>query len=160
MISDADYFRQSARPSAQPSDNWVLRFSQLKRLYRLMAQYFSDVLHQPMSAPEVPDLQGMAQDYNVAATLGMCRLAITIAVQCENNKAIIEKIQSLTESEQHSLMKVIEQTMAKVKASGDTSTGDASMTECVHELPAPCAMLSPCTETTTTTTSSLNGAKS
>ena len=97
-----------------------------------MAQYFSDVLHQPMTAPEVPDLQGMAQDYNVAATLGMCRLAITIAVQCENNKAIIEKIQSLTESEQHSLMKVIEQTMAKVKASGDTSTGDASMTECVH----------------------------
>ena len=59
-------------------------------------------------------------------------LAITIAVQCENNKAIIEKIQSLTESEQHSLMKVIEQTKAKVKASGDTSTGDASMTECVH----------------------------
>ncbi|EPT01820.1 hypothetical protein FOMPIDRAFT_146747 [Fomitopsis schrenkii] len=133
-VVDAEYFRQSARPSAQLSDNWVLRFSQLKRLYRLMAQYFSDVLHQPMTGPEVPSLEIMAQDYNVAATLGMCRLAITIAVQCENNKAIIEKIQSLTESEQHSLMKVIEQTMAKVKASGDTSTGDASMTECVNGL--------------------------
>ncbi|KZT66817.1 HOOK-domain-containing protein [Daedalea quercina L-15889] len=131
-VVDAEYFRQSARPSAQPSDNWVLRFSALKRLYRLMTQYFSDVLHQPTSALEVPDLQGMAQDYSAAATLGMCRLTITIAVQCENNKAIIEKIQSLTESEQHSLMKVIEQTMAKVRASGDTSTGDVSMTEDDH----------------------------
>ena len=126
-----------------------------------MAQYFPDVLHQPMSTPDVPDLQGMAQDYNVAATLGMCRLAITIAVQCENNnKAIIEKIQSLTESEQHSLMKVIEQTMAKVRASGDTSTGDASMTECVHWPSSLCAILSPRSETIITTTSNPSGAKS
>ena len=113
-----------------------------------------------MSTPDVPDLQGMAQDYNVAATLGMCRLAITIAVQCENNKAIIEKIQSLTESEQHSLMKVIEQTMAKVRASGDTSTGDASMTECVHWPSSLCAILSPRSETIITTTSNPSGAKS
>ena len=39
----------------------------------------------------------------------MCRLTIAIAVQCENNKEIIERIQKLTESEQHSLMRVIEQ---------------------------------------------------
>ncbi|KAH9831013.1 HOOK-domain-containing protein [Rhodofomes roseus] len=128
-VVDGDYFRQPSRPSAQPSDNWVLRFSSLKRLYRLMTQYFSDVLHQPTTALAVPDLQGVAQDYNVPATLSMCRLTIAIAVQCENNMPIIEKIQSLTESEQHSLMRVIEQTMAKVKASGETSTGDVSMTE-------------------------------
>ena len=107
--SDADYFRQPGRPSAQPSDNWVLRFSALKRLYRLMTQYFSEVLHQPTSALEVPDLQAIAKDYNVNATLIMCRLTIAIAVQCENNKEIIERIQRLSESEQHSLMRVIEQ---------------------------------------------------
>ena len=97
-----------------------------------MTQYFSDVLHQPNSALEVPDLQAVAQDYNVPATLSMCRLTIAIAVQCENNKEIIEKIQRLTELEQHSLMRVIEQVMSKVKASGRTATGDASMTECVY----------------------------
>ena len=107
--SDAEYFRQPTRPSAQPSENWVLRFSSLKRLYRLMAQYFTDVLHQPTSALDVPDLQTMAKDNNVAATLIMCRLTIAITVQCEKNKEIIEKIQSLTESEQHSLMRAIEQ---------------------------------------------------
>ena len=107
--SDADYFRQPARPSAQPSENWVLRFSSLKRLYRLMTQYFSDVLHQPTSALDVPDLQAMAKDFNNDAALVMCRLTIAIAVQCESNKQIIEKIQSLTEAEQHSLMRAIEQ---------------------------------------------------
>ena len=87
----------------------MLRFSALKKLYRLMTQYFSEVLHQPTSALEVPDLQAIAKDYNVNATLIMCRLTIAIAVQCENNKEIIERIQKLTESEQHALMRVIEQ---------------------------------------------------
>lgn len=79
-----------------------------------MTQYFSDVLHQPTSALEVPDLQAIAKDYNVTATLIMCRLTIAIAVQCEKNKDIIEKIQRLSESEQHSLMRVIEQVRGAV----------------------------------------------
>ena len=74
-----------------------------------MTQYFSEVLHQPTGALEVPDLQAIAKDYNVNATLIMCRLTIAIAVQCENNKEIIERIQRLSETEQHSLMRVIEQ---------------------------------------------------
>ncbi|KAJ3545756.1 hypothetical protein NM688_g5588 [Phlebia brevispora] len=131
-LVDADYFRQPTRPSAQPSENWVLRFSSLKRLYRLMTQYFSDVLHQPTTALDVPDLQMMAKDNSVSATLIMCRLTIAIAVQCEMNKEIIEKIQSLTETEQHSLMRAIEQVMAKVKASGASNIGEASMTEDDH----------------------------
>ncbi|KAH9951485.1 HOOK-domain-containing protein [Amylocystis lapponica] len=131
-LVDTDYFRQPSRPSAAPSDNWVLRFSSLKRLYRLMTQYFSDVLHQPTSALEVPDLQAVAKDHNLSATLIMCRLTIAIAVQCEKNKEIIEKIQSLTESEQHALMRVIEQVMAKVKVKEHTSIGEVSMTEDDH----------------------------
>lgn len=74
-----------------------------------MTQYLLDVLHQPARALEVPDLQAIAKDHNIAATLLMCRMTITIAVQCENNKDIIERIQRLGESEQHALMKAIEQ---------------------------------------------------
>lgn len=113
--SDEDYFRQTTgtRPGVQPSENWVLRFSSLKRLYRLMTQYFSDVLHQPTSAIEVPDLQSIAKDYNLTPTLIMCRLTIAIAVQCEKNKDVIEKIQRLSESEQHTLMRVIEEVSHK-----------------------------------------------
>ena len=111
-----------------------------------MTQYFSDILHQPTSALDVPDLQMMAKDNNINATLIMCRLTIAIAVQCEMNKEIIAKIQSLTEAEQHSLMRAIEQVrtaspcafslivtdrkvMAKVKSSGNGGLGEGSMTE-------------------------------
>ncbi|KAF9792235.1 hypothetical protein BJ322DRAFT_23685 [Thelephora terrestris] len=128
---DTEYFRQPTRPPAQLSDNWVLRFNALKRLYRLLIQYFSDVLDQNTSALEVPDLQSMAKDHSVKDTLIMCRLTIAIAVQCDNNKHIIDKIQSLSDTNQHYLMKAIEQVMAKVQASGGTQ-GTSTMTDDDH----------------------------
>ncbi|KAH8102872.1 HOOK-domain-containing protein [Cristinia sonorae] len=130
-LVDAEYFRQPTRPSAQPSENWVLRFGSLKRLYRLMTQYFSDVLHQPTNTLDVPDLQGIAKDHNVTAILIMCRLSIAISVQCEKNKEIIERIQRLTEGEQHYLMRAIEQVMAKVKASQE-GRGEVNVSEDDH----------------------------
>jgi protein HOOK3 len=87
----------------------VLRFSALKRLYRLLTQYFAEVLQKPTSGLEVPDLQAIAQDRHVGATLIMCRITIAIAVQCEKNKEIIDRIQKLSEEDQHYLMKAIEQ---------------------------------------------------
>ncbi|KAJ7070368.1 HOOK protein-domain-containing protein [Mycena belliarum] len=131
-LVDADYFRQSARPSAQPSDNWVLRFSALKRLYRLMTQYFADVLQKPTSGLDVPDLQAIAKDHAVQATLTMCRLTIAIGVQCEKNKEFIDKIQALSETDQHYLMKAIEQVMSRINMSGGLDVGEASMTEDDH----------------------------
>lgn len=74
-----------------------------------MTQYFSDVLHQQTNALDVPDLQNIAKDQNASATLIMCRLTIAIAVQCAHNEEIIGRITKLSESEQHSLMKAIEQ---------------------------------------------------
>ncbi|KAJ3517791.1 hypothetical protein NLJ89_g265 [Agrocybe chaxingu] len=132
-VVDASYFRQSTRPSAQPSENWVLRFSALKRLYRLMTQYFADVLQKPTSSLDVPDLQAIAKDHSLSATLTMCRLAIVIGVQCEKNKEFIDKIQGLNEMDQHNLMKAIEKVMAKIAlAPGSQDPSEASMTEDDH----------------------------
>ncbi|KAF8894385.1 HOOK protein-domain-containing protein [Infundibulicybe gibba] len=137
-LVDAEYFRQSTRPSAQPSDNWVLRFSALKRLYRLMTQYFADVLQKPTSSLDVPDLQAIAKDHNLFATLIMCRLTIAIGVQCERNKSFIDKIQVLSETDQHHLMKAIEQVMTRISAiSPNRDAGDISMTECAFPPPPP-----------------------
>jgi protein HOOK3 len=107
--SDQSYFRSPARSSSQPSENWVLRFSSLKRLYRLMTQYFADVLQKPTGSLDVPDLQAIAKDHSLSATLTLCRLTIVIGVQCEKNKEFIDKIQILSETDQHHLMKAIEQ---------------------------------------------------
>ncbi|OAX41580.1 HOOK-domain-containing protein [Rhizopogon vinicolor AM-OR11-026] len=129
---DASYFRQS-RSSIQISENWVLRFSALKRLYRLLTQYFAEVLQKPTSGLEVPDLQAIAKDHHVGATLIMCRITIAIAVQCEKNKEIIDRIQKLSEVDQHYLMKAIEQVMVKISASqGDAGVSEVSMTEDDH----------------------------
>ena len=108
-LRDAEYFRAPTRPSAQATDNWVLQFSALKRIYRLLTQYFAEVLMQPASGLEVPDLQAMAKDHDISATLGLCRLTLAIAVQCEKNKEFIGKIQALGETDQHYLMRAIEQ---------------------------------------------------
>ena len=74
-----------------------------------MTQYFTDVLQKPTSSLPVPDLQAIAKDHNMQATLTMCRLTIVIGVQCERNKEFIDKIQGLSEGDQHYLMKAIEQ---------------------------------------------------
>lgn len=108
VIRDTNYFPVPIRSPAQASDNWVVRFTALKRLYRLMTQYFADVLQMPTNSLEIPDLQAVAQDQNVIHTLIMCRLAIAIGVQCERNKEFIERIQGLNEIDQHHLMKAIE----------------------------------------------------
>ncbi|KAF8636696.1 hypothetical protein AX17_003501 [Amanita inopinata Kibby_2008] len=131
-LVDADYFRHSGRTHTQSSDNWVLRFNVLKRLYRLMTQYFTDVLQKPTSGLDVPDLQALAKNYSIIPALGMCRLTIAIGVQCEKNKEFIEKIQGLNEIDQHYLMKAIEQVMARITPLPGMHDVGETMTEDDH----------------------------
>ncbi|KAJ3976503.1 HOOK-domain-containing protein [Lentinula raphanica] len=83
-LVDSDYFRPTTRMTAQNADNWVLWFN----------------------------LQAMAKNADETATLVMCRLTIAIGVQCEKNKVFIDKIQGLSQTDQHHLMRVIEQKSA------------------------------------------------
>ncbi|KAF5324552.1 hypothetical protein D9611_004474 [Ephemerocybe angulata] len=130
-LVDDVYFRQP-RPSAQPAESWVLRFSALKRLYRLMTQYFADVLQKPTTSLDVPDLQAIAKDNDVTAVLGLCRLTVVIGVQCESNTEFIAKIQGLSEADQHILMKAIEQVMGKIGVVENLEIGEPGMTEDDH----------------------------
>jgi protein HOOK3 len=114
FASDTSYFRHPTSGPARPIENWVLRFSALKRLYRLMTQYVSDVLQKPTSSLDVPDLQAIAKDFDLGATLVMCRLLIVIGVQCERNKEFIDKIRCLGEGDQHLIMKAIEQVSLEI----------------------------------------------
>ena len=114
-VSDPEYF---GRPSASSSsssalqvpDNWPLRFTSLKRLFRLITQYFVEVLHQPTSAVkslDVPDLQKVARGGDRKETLVLCRLCIAIAVMSKHNAETIAGIQSLKEVHQQRLMEAI-----------------------------------------------------
>ncbi|KAF8606522.1 hypothetical protein BDV93DRAFT_553692 [Ceratobasidium sp. AG-I] len=124
---DEEYFRNQSR--TQGSDNWVIRFSQLKRLFRLITQYFADVLQRPTTSLEVPNLQAIAQDHNVVETLALCRLTIAIAVQGKKNSEVIAGIQQLPQADQRAIMTAIEKVMSKFAEQENNRAGDAAMTE-------------------------------
>lgn len=106
--SDENYFKPSNRTSPQLPENWVLRLASLKRLFRLISQYFTEVLNQPSSGLDVPNLQAIAQDYDLAQTMAVCRLVLAIAVQSDKKQEVVQHIQKLSERDQHALMKPIE----------------------------------------------------
>ena len=70
-----------------------------------------DVLHVLCEYLDVPDLPAIAKDHSPFPTLILCRLVIAITVQSKRNKEIIDKIQGLGETDQHYIMKAIEQVL-------------------------------------------------
>lgn len=121
---DSDYFFLADIPL----ESWISNFAFLKRLLRLMIQYLSDVLGESTMWLTVPDLLNMAQNCNMEATLSMCRLALAIGVRCENNAAIISKIQDLDENKQYLLKSAIE------KVSISKLLANASQTDVLSRL--------------------------
>ncbi|KAJ3415997.1 Protein Hook 1 [Chytridiales sp. JEL 0842] len=98
-------------------DNWVLKFNNLKKLYKLLTGYYEEVLGQSTIALEVPNLTSIARDGDQVEILKLGQLIVALAVQCEQNQTYILKIQSLDQLSQHSLMLAIEQVMGRLAAS-------------------------------------------
>ncbi|KAG2182391.1 hypothetical protein INT43_007321 [Umbelopsis isabellina] len=103
--------------SADLSDNWVLKFNNLKKLYKLVTRYYEEVLGQQDFTSKIPqiNLTAIAKDADVDEILKLCQLVIVIAVLNDNNSIYIEKMQSLSQSSQHALMVCIEQVMVIVQ---------------------------------------------
>ncbi|GAA5841236.1 hypothetical protein JCM3766R1_001709 [Sporobolomyces carnicolor] len=109
------------------SENWVLRFNNLKRLYKLLIRYFEDILSSSTSELHTPNLQLVAKgDGRATAEESpedeVCKLVglvLALAVQSEQRLQHIERIQSLEEWVQRELMYSIEQVMSKVHPISD-----------------------------------------
>ena len=105
---DPQWFKpNSAQLSKQDSANWILVQAKLKKIFKLVSQYFETVLKQDVSFLE-PNLGAMAKDADIEAIIGFARLILTLAVQCNQQEIYIGKIQTLDQSSQHSLMVAIE----------------------------------------------------
>ncbi|GAA6024350.1 hypothetical protein JCM10207_003313 [Rhodosporidiobolus poonsookiae] len=117
---DADHFRALANSASNPkalAENWVLRFNNLKRLYKLLIRYFEDVLHSSTAALHTPNLQLVAKG-DEGSDDEVCKLAglvLALAVQSEHKQQHIARIQDLDEWVQRELMYSIEQVMSKVR---------------------------------------------
>jgi protein HOOK3 len=91
----------------------VLKFNNLKKIYKVLTRYYEEVLGFPAGFPAgalaVPNLNAIARDNDLAELVRLLQLVIALAVQCPRNQVYIEKIQSLSQESQHALMLAIEE---------------------------------------------------
>ncbi|GAA5909448.1 hypothetical protein JCM6882_002647 [Rhodosporidiobolus microsporus] len=133
LDTDSNHFRTLANSTSNPkalAENWVLRFNNLKRLYKLLIRYFEDVLHSSTAALHTPNLQQVAKGEE-GSDDEVCKLAglvLALVVQSEHKQQHVERIQSLDEWVQRELMYSIEQVMSKVRPQEATiEEGDAEV---------------------------------
>ncbi|OZJ06366.1 hypothetical protein BZG36_00750 [Bifiguratus adelaidae] len=113
---DAQWFKQIR--SADVGDNWVYRYNNLKKVYKLICRFYDDVLGHPNVEDAISlNLTVIAQDGDEVELVRLCQLVLAIAVQCEKNQTYIAKIQRLSQKSQHSLMLSIEQVMTQLSTS-------------------------------------------
>ncbi|GAA5881465.1 hypothetical protein JCM3774_005091 [Rhodotorula dairenensis] len=121
---DPDYFatlvdETGAAASAKAlSDNWILRFNHLKKLYRLIVRYFEEVLSASTANLATPNLRLVAKNDPRESDDEVCKLiglVLALAVQSPKKQEHIARIQQLEEWVQRELMYSIEQVMSKVR---------------------------------------------
>ncbi|ODQ53234.1 hypothetical protein SAICODRAFT_80119, partial [Saitoella complicata NRRL Y-17804] len=113
-IDNDSYFKGLDQPTAQSHDpsNWVLRWNYLKRLFRDLERYYTEVLGQPpFAAAYLPNLSMLAKDANVAEIRKLMSLAVVAAVQSEKRENYVKKIQTLSSEQQTALMVELSQIM-------------------------------------------------
>ncbi|XJO77813.1 hypothetical protein BDV3_002346 [Batrachochytrium dendrobatidis] len=110
---DPKWFKISKLPDS--SDNWVLKFNNIKRLFKLISSYFEEFLGQSIENLDMggSTLESIAKG-DPEQVLRLAHLVIALAVQTDNNQNHIAKIQSLNQFDQHELMVAIETVMSSV----------------------------------------------
>ncbi|KAJ1557784.1 hypothetical protein HK405_015182, partial [Cladochytrium tenue] len=119
--------------SIDTGDNWVLKFNNLKKLYKLLTGYFEEVLGQNTSALDVPNLTAIARDSDGMEIVKLASLIIALSVQVENNQRYILQIQSLDPNIQHFLMLAIEQIMARLASSNQPASPSQPLSPFANE---------------------------
>ncbi|CAO1614456.1 unnamed protein product [Sympodiomycopsis kandeliae] len=110
---DADHFRNPHSTAESGQDNFVIRLATLKRLSKLIAQYYQDPLQLSTSSLEQPDLDEIARSSSPVEIGKLCKLVLGITIQSERTKTDhITAIQSFSQDDQQSLMEAIAQVMS------------------------------------------------
>lgn len=109
---DPTWFK-ALSPVTETSDNWMLRFNNLKKLHKLIVRYYEEILGQDIESIPSVNLNAIAKDADTKDLLRLCQLVVALAVQSDNNNMYIEMIQSLTQKSQHALMVSIEEVKSR-----------------------------------------------
>ncbi|GAA5991463.1 hypothetical protein JCM10908_005715 [Rhodotorula pacifica] len=124
---DPDYFStlvnangtsSSSATKAALSENWIMRFNHLKKLYRLIVRYFEEILRASTANLLTPNLRLVAKNDPRESDDEVCKLiglVLALTVQSSKKQEHIARIQKLEEWVQRELMYSIEQVMSKVR---------------------------------------------
>ncbi|KAI8353735.1 hypothetical protein B0O80DRAFT_386636, partial [Mortierella sp. GBAus27b] len=100
--------------SADMGDNWVHKYNNLKKLYKLITRYLEEKLSQSLVTLDPPNLNAIAKDADPREIVKLCDLVIAVAVQCDNNQYYIQNIQTLPQFVQRNLMLSLEHVSAMI----------------------------------------------
>ncbi|KAG0262173.1 hypothetical protein DFQ27_002507 [Actinomortierella ambigua] len=129
---DAKWFKLIR--SADMGDNWVTKYNNLQKLYKLVTRYLVERLGQSLANLEPPNLNAIAKDGDTLETLKLCALLIAVAVQCERNAVYIQHIQALPQQTQVALMFSLEQTIDALNNGGQMRDSDGEDNSADQEL--------------------------
>ncbi|EPS38951.1 hypothetical protein H072_7283 [Dactylellina haptotyla CBS 200.50] len=126
LLLDIDHYAfNSDLNKIAPSDQWVVRFQNLKKIHKALVHYYTSTLgsHAPSSSKYAPDLLAIAREVNKRELVKLIKLVVIVAVQSERREHYITKIQELSSTSQTELMLVINQMMTlDERDNGDDST--------------------------------------
>ncbi|OUM67150.1 hypothetical protein PIROE2DRAFT_58965 [Piromyces sp. E2] len=91
------------------SENWVVIFNRLKKIYSLVSGFYAEELGQSIIEIESPNFNLIAKNKDIAEILKFAQLILVLAVQSEKNKEYISKITSLNQANQQWIMISIEE---------------------------------------------------
>lgn len=91
-------------------DNWALSSSHIKKILRLLNEYFTNVLHKGIDMSAI-DANAIAKNHNPEALLDLLEVVVGVAVMCEDKNVFIQNIFALEKESQIVLKEMVENVM-------------------------------------------------
>ncbi|KAI9023299.1 HOOK protein-domain-containing protein [Hyaloraphidium curvatum] len=98
----------------EKGDNWVIKFNNLKKLFKQLTSFYEESLYQNPNNLDSVNLTAIAKENDEVELAKLGFLVVAAAVQCEGNQAYISLIRSLDEASQHAIMLAIEKVMTSL----------------------------------------------
>jgi protein HOOK3 len=101
------------------SSNWMMKFNNLLKIFKLVVAYFEQVLGQSVAGLEKIDFTAITKEDDESEILKYAILIITIAVQCKDKQFYLEKLGSLSPDFQSEIMMLLDKNLKLLKPLGD-----------------------------------------
>ncbi|KAK6352651.1 hypothetical protein TWF730_009467 [Orbilia blumenaviensis] len=114
LLLDIDYYAFHEDISKiTPSEQWVVRFQNLKKIHKALVHYYTSSLQRraPTSSKYAPDLLAIAREGSQRELIKLIKLVVIVAIESERREHYITQIQKLSSTSQNEFMLVIDQMM-------------------------------------------------